>query len=209
VSASDVELLHAWRDGSAEAGDELVGRYFTGVFRFFRGKLPLHADELTQETFLACVEAKERFKDGYSFRSYLFGIGRNKLLQHFENRGRSVKAAAFSRLSIADLAPSPSRVAGQDEERARILAALQDLPVDHQIAIELVYWEGMRVREVAEVLGVPSGTVKSRLVRARASLAKVLAPQLAPDEFDVAGGTRALADGLDPNAAGGSGVPVP
>ena len=72
---------------------------------------------------------------------------------------------------------------------------MQELPVDHQIAIELHYWEGMRVREVAEVLGVPAGTVKGRLMRARTALAKALADH----EFDIAG--------LDPKS-GGSGVPV-
>jgi RNA polymerase sigma factor (sigma-70 family) len=199
--------LYAWRDGDAVAGEELVGRYFTSIFRFFRGKVPLAADELTQETFLACMEARGRFEEGNSFRSYLFGIARHKLIQHFEHRGRSVKAEALSRMSIADLAPSPSRVAGQDEERTRVLAALQDLPVDYQIAIELVYWEGMRVREVAEVTGVPEGTVKSRLLRARAALAKALAPHLDEDSFDIAAHTRAVADSLDPKP-GASGVDV-
>jgi RNA polymerase sigma-70 factor (ECF subfamily) len=181
VAESDLELLRAWREGAAVAGNELVERYFGGVFRFFRGKVPLHADELTQQTFLACVEAKERFRDGSSFRAYLFGIARNKLIQHFEHRGRSVQASALSRVSIADLSPSPSRLLARDEERTRILAALQDLPVDHQIVIELVYWEHMPLREVADVLEVAEGTVKSRLARARASLAKALGPALGVD----------------------------
>ena len=189
MATTDLELLVAWRDGSSAAGDELVGRYFASVFRFFRRKVPMAADELTQQTFLACVEAKERFKEGNSFRSYLFGISRRKLVHHFERRGKSVKADAFSRLSIADLAPSPSRVAAQDEERARVLAALHNLPVDHQIAIELVYWEGMRLREVADVLDVPPGTIKSRLSRARASLAEVLGPQLTDESFSAEGGS--------------------
>jgi RNA polymerase sigma-70 factor (ECF subfamily) len=181
VAGTDLELLRAWREGAAIAGNELVERYFSSVFRFFRGKVPLHADELTQQTFLACVEAKERFRDGSSFRAYLFGIARNKLIQHFERRGRSVHASALSRVSIADLSPSPSRLLAQDEERTRILAALQELPVDHQIVIELVYWEHMPLREVADVLEVAQGTVKSRLARARASLAKALGPAFGPD----------------------------
>ncbi|MEM6997249.1 MAG: sigma factor, partial [Myxococcota bacterium] len=72
----DLQLWRGWRDGDAASGNELVQRHFTSIFRFFRGKVPAHADELTQQTFLACIEAKDRFRDGNSFRSYLFGIAR-------------------------------------------------------------------------------------------------------------------------------------
>lgn len=199
VATDDLELWRAWRDGDASAGNTLVERHFASIYRFFRGKLPVHADELTQQTFLACVEAKTRFRDGNSFRSYLFGIARNKLLHHFEGRGKSVRAGALSRLSIMDLAPSPSGVVAQLEDRARLLSALQCLPVDHQIVIELVYWEHMPLREVAGVVGAPEGTIKSRLHRARAQLHEELSrqrPQAPALDFEAA--TQRLARSLAP-----------
>ena len=56
------------------------------------------------------------------------------------------------------------------EVQRLVLEALRGLPLDHQIALELFYWEGMSVGELATVLGVPPGTVKSRLSRARENL---------------------------------------
>lgn len=198
VALDDLELWRAWRDGDAAAGNALVERHFASIYRFFRGKVAPHADELTQQTFLACVEAKTRFRDGNSFRSYLFGIARNKLLHHFEGRGKSVRAGALSHMSIMDLAPSPSGVVAELEDRARLLSALQCLPVDHQIVIELVYWEHMPLREVAEVVGAPEGTIKSRLHRARAQLHEELSRQQPNATLDFEAATERLARSLAP-----------
>ncbi|MEM6989326.1 MAG: sigma-70 family RNA polymerase sigma factor [Myxococcota bacterium] len=171
---SDAELIQRWRDGDGNAGSKLVGRHFRAVFRFFRSKVGAEADELTQKTFLGCVESRDRFRDDLPFRAYLFGIARKQLLRHFEGRGKGFPADAFSRMSVADLAPSPSRLAAGREEVERLMVAMQRLPVDSQIAIELVHWEGLKLAAVAEVLGVSVGSIKGRMHRAREQLKREL-----------------------------------
>ena len=69
--------------------------------------------------------------------------------------------------SIVDLAPGLSTIAIQRAEQRLLVEALQRLPLDLQMAIELYYWEELSVAELAEALEVPAGTVKSRLHRAR------------------------------------------
>jgi len=73
--------------------------------------------------------------------------------------------------SIMDLTPRPSRVVAERREQQLLLAALRAIPVDLQIAVELYYWEGLSGSELAAVLDVPEGTVRSRLRRAREALA--------------------------------------
>lgn len=194
--SSDETLWEAWCGGDKAAGDALVQRYFLAIVRFFRSKVYGHADELTQATFLGCVEARARMVGG-RFRPFLYGIARKKLLQHFERRGRSVDADGFSHFSVADLADSPSRIVADDDQRRRVLQALQHIPVDHQIVIELAYWEEMPLAEIAEVVGAPTGTIKSRLSRARAKLAEELAKLgVSRNEAELADVTRDAAAGL-------------
>lgn len=169
----DFELLEAWRDGDRSAGDELFGRHFAGVFRFFRNKLDeALAEDLTQTTFLACADSKERFRQHASFRTFLFGIARNHLYMHYRKRGRHRGRVEFMSQSVADLGAGPETIVAAKAEQRLLLQALRQIPVDFQIAVELYYWEGLSTREVAEVLEVPEGTVRSRLTRAREHLAR-------------------------------------
>src|SRR5262249_11003925 len=76
----DLVLLERWRSGDERAGEALCARYFEEIYRFFVHKLPEHADDLMQQTFLACVKSRDRFQGKSSFRTYLFAIARNELL---------------------------------------------------------------------------------------------------------------------------------
>ncbi len=161
----DRELLAQWREGDANAGNRLFERHFDSVYRFFRNKLPMHADDLVQQTFLACVRSRDAFREGATFRTYLFTVARSKLYDELRRRS-SRPAADFGDTSLVDLGVSPSaKIAGKEEYRAA-LAALRQLPLDLQIAVELYYIEGLRGPELASALEIPEGTVRSRLRRA-------------------------------------------
>lgn len=176
--SDDRELLEAWRDGDEAAGRALFERHFDAIFRFFRAKLPEAAEDLTQQTFLGCVRGKDRFRGDASFRTYLFTVARNRLYTYLRDRGRRARVettAEPAELSIADLAdPSPSAIIAGRQEQRLLLEALRRLPLDLQIAIELHYWEGMTVREIALVVDTPEGTIKRRLQRARARLEDII-----------------------------------
>ncbi len=172
----DLDLLDAWRGGDGVAGDALVQRHFAALFRFFRNKLDdARAEDLVQTTMLALVDGRERFRELTSFRAFLFAIARNQLAMHFRSRAVRDKVIELGTASVADLGASPSAIVGAGEEQRLLAAALQRIPVDFQIAIELYYWEGLSTRELADVLGVPEGTVRSRLARAREQLAAHIA----------------------------------
>jgi RNA polymerase sigma-70 factor (ECF subfamily) len=152
------------------------------VSRFFRTKSPDSAEDLTQSTFLALVEAEERFR-GASFRAYVFGIARNQLLMHL--RAKSRFRGHFDPLtrSAVDAGASPARLAARHEQQRLITAALQRLPVDHQVALELHYFEGLSLEEIGDVLGRPVGTIKSHLSRGRTLLSEQLREIAATDEL--------------------------
>jgi RNA polymerase sigma-70 factor (ECF subfamily) len=165
---SDFELLRAWRAGSRDAGDALITRHMPAVLRFFASKIPQAASDLSQQTFLGAVEARDRIDEQRSFRAYLFGIARNRLLLHLHGR-KGVLVAPDTTMQAVDAA-SPSAVLAARQEQRVLLGALRRIPLDHQIALELYYWEDLSTVEIAEVLGVAQGTVRSRLARARSLL---------------------------------------
>jgi RNA polymerase sigma-70 factor (ECF subfamily) len=170
---TDFELLEQWRAGDRSAGNSLFTRHFRPLFRFFRTKVTDEAaEDLTQVSFLACVDGRDKFRNASSFRTYLFAIARNQLFMHFRKRGRQDAVVAFETQSMVDLGAGPSTIVAAKAEQRLLLKALRRIPVDFQIAIELYYWEGVPTAEIATVLDVPEGTVRSRLTRGREHLAK-------------------------------------
>jgi RNA polymerase sigma-70 factor (ECF subfamily) len=168
----DRELLEAWRGGDDRAGRKLVERHFAAIYRFFANKLGDDVDDLVQQTFLACVEGRERIGEA-GFRAYLFGVARNRLQRHFRAR----YGARQDDVSVAQLVDSVMTAAeqlAQRREQKLLLRALRRLPIDLQIALELAYWEGLTDREVAAILEMPVGTLKSRLRKGRMLLDEIM-----------------------------------
>lgn len=175
MTATD-EALHArWRGGDRSAGHALFERYFDALFRFFENKASGgDVSDLVQRTFLGCVEARDRFQGAASFRTFLFAIARHELSGFYRSRRRGAPLD-FGVSSVADLGASPSTLVRKKSERACLTEALQSLPLDLQIAVELRFWEGLSGPDLAVVLGVPEGTIRSRLRRALEALRDALA----------------------------------
>lgn len=160
----------AWRAGDAAAGERLVQRHLESIHRFFSNKVRGSVDDLVQKTFLACVESVEGFEGRSSFRSYLFAIARNVLYRHYRDGDERLDPLTVSAAAtMADQRSVADRVATREEQRL-LLLALRNLPLELQTMLELAYWEGLADRELAEVLQIPVGTVKSRLRKARSLL---------------------------------------
>ncbi len=168
--AADLELLDAWRGGDGAAGEALFDRYFESVYRFFGNKVGRDIDELVQQTFLGCLEARDRFRGDASFRTFLFAVARKQILRYREGRFGGRASESFQDSRVADLDATPTQFVVERQEQALLLRALRRLPLDLQIAVELFYWEEMRSADIAEVLEIPHGTVRSRLRRARSLL---------------------------------------
>jgi RNA polymerase sigma-70 factor (ECF subfamily) len=161
----DFDLLVAWREGDPAAGNLLFDRHFRSLHRFFRNKSSNEVDDLVQQTFLACVEARDRFQGHSSFRTYLFAAARNILFKSY--RRAAVQAGCDpGELTLEAVGPTPSSALGRKADERILLSALRRLSLDNQIAIELYHFEGMTGPQLAEVLGLPEPAVRSRLRRA-------------------------------------------
>lgn len=189
--SDDFELLQRWKDGDKAAGNELVERHFSSVYRFFRSKIDSDVDDLAQRTFLASLESFDRIREG-TFRAYLLGIARHMLFHQYRSKRTKGQIEDFLTFSAEDLGGSPSQLRADREEKKLLLRGLRSIPIDFQICVELHYWEGMGVAEIAQVLGVQAGTVKSRLFRARQMLRERIEAMHASAEI-----VRSTIDDLD------------
>jgi RNA polymerase sigma factor (sigma-70 family) len=181
VERGDFELLEAWRGGDREAGAELFDRHFSAMYRFFRGKVDDGLDDVIQTVFLACLKSTVPLRRDATFRSYLFTVAKNELYRRFRERRRQGDADV-SLSALADLGASPPSIVARAQEQRLLLAALRRIPLELQIIVELHYWEELSGPELAEVLDIPEGTVRSRLRRAREAL-EVEIGKVARDEL--------------------------
>lgn len=141
--------------------------------RFFRDKVSEPAD-LVQETFLACREHIDRFREEASFRTFLFSIASNVLGKFYRAKAGPRGKVDLGTVSVEDLGESPSRVLAEREERRLLLLALRRLSVEQQTLLELHYWERMTDSELSVVLGLSLGTVKTRKRAARVRLKRII-----------------------------------
>lgn len=169
---SDEDILSAWRNGDNAAGEVLYDRHADAVARFFRNKLPDDVEELIQATFMAVVEGRDHIRPTASFRAYVLGIARHKLLDHLRALGR--RTLSLDDESIANLAPGPSTMVARKREQRLLLEGLRRIPVEHQIALELAYWEGLNAAEIAEIVGISHSAMRSRMSKARVLLEQAM-----------------------------------
>lgn len=167
---TDDELLSAWQDGDARAGEQLFDRYFKALTRFFRNKIGEGIDDLIQQTVLGLLESKGAFRGEGSFRSFVFGVAYNVLRNHFRRARRDAGQLDVGVTSIAQLGTGPVEVLAKRHEERLLLQALRSIPIEHQVLLELYFWEPLTAPEIAEVLGVPVGTVRTRIRRAKVLL---------------------------------------
>lgn len=169
-------LLERWREGDRSSGEALFGRHFDAVYRFLANRVDGEATDLVQATFLACLEGRDAFRGDASFRTFLFAIARHQLFGHWRERRRAPGLDVASS-SLVELAPSPSHCTARAQQIRRVADALDRLPMDLQIALQLYHCEELSAPELAVVLAIPEGTVRSRLRRARESLLALLEVQ--------------------------------
>jgi RNA polymerase sigma factor (sigma-70 family) len=184
VPPSDADLIESsWADPEAFAG--IFDRHFPAVYRFCVRRVDLStAEELAGETFLRAFSARRRYDLSHeNDRPWLFGVARNVLREHFRRARREDTA---NRRSVATELPEsfdPVVLADGAREDVRSIAlALPTLPGDEVETLLLFVWDGLSYEECARALGVPIGTVRSRLSRVRRRLQEVLTqPSECPD----------------------------
>ncbi len=163
---SEEMLLGAWRAGDRGAADELLRRCTPLLQSFFRQRTSQNVDELVQRTLVACLQAVDQFEGRATFRSFLLGIARNQFLMSL----RSNRPSEQPNLLTTFPEDSPSQLVASKEELRILVEALNTTPSPFREALRMFYWDELSVEEIARVLAISSGTVKSRLARGRAMI---------------------------------------
>lgn len=151
---------------------------------------PEDAEDLTQETFFRAYRSLRSFRGECSISTWIFRIAANLCTdQYRRNRKRpvSIDSPVFYendqlKYEIPDQSPSPAEIAESLEVRSAIMSAIKRLPEDQRKVVLLRDVYGFKYEEVAFCLGIPVGTVKSRLNRARLLLRVYLSGLTRPDE---------------------------
>jgi RNA polymerase sigma-70 factor (ECF subfamily) len=176
--ASDVELIHRVQLGDTGAFDELMQRYAASVYKVTYSLTRNHADadDLSQETFIRAYRAIARFDEHYRFYTWVRRIAVNLCFNHLK-RGKKFRFIPLpmgdgeaESVDIAD--PQPQ--AADSGLRRDLDQALTKLPPDQRAVFVLRVDEEMSYSEISQALGIPVGTVMSRLNRAREKLRDLL-----------------------------------
>jgi RNA polymerase sigma-70 factor (ECF subfamily) len=179
-SRSDEDLLLGYRNrGDRRAFEELVHRYEGELFNYLRRYLgdAEMAEDAFQATFLQVHLKCERFEPGRKVRPWLYTVATNQAIdaQRRERRhrmvsldrryaGRQGDEGAGSLAELLDAQEqSPTDVLESAEQARHVRRAIRELPESLREVLLLVYYQGLKYREAAEVLSIPVGTVKSRL----------------------------------------------
>lgn len=178
---NDAALIAAAQGGSLEAFNRLVRRHERAVYNVALRLVgaTMAAEEVTQDTFMRAYGALERFRGG-DFRPWLLRIATNRAYDELRRRKRA--PGSFEELTY-EPEVEWSTLTGVEEPDARaerlelgrtLRAALAQLPTDQRVAVVLSDVQGYDYWEIAAITGVPYGTVKSRLSRARGRLRTIL-----------------------------------
>ena len=184
VPLEDLELVEKVKAGETEAYAGLVHKYQDRVFNAcwrICGHME-DARDLTQEAFLKALEGIAGFRQQSGFYTWVFRVAVNLALSHRRKAGTrravSLDQGGATGTQAEDLArrvrgspgDDPAARASEAELQGQVARALQALDDDHRAVVVLRDIEGFGYHEIGEILDIPTGTVKSRLYRARMAL---------------------------------------
>ena len=179
------ELIKRVKNGDLDAFSELVGRYEKKAFNFtYRMLKDAHtAEDVTQEAFLRVFRKIETLKENSSFSTWFYTILNNICLDYLRKKSRYPDTVSIGQksaddeeyeLQIEDNSIGPHESLEKKEAMALLEKALDKLSDEHRAIIILRDIEGRDYEEIAKILSISLGTVKSRLSRARLALRKFL-----------------------------------
>jgi RNA polymerase sigma-70 factor (ECF subfamily) len=177
----DEKVIERCLQGDDAAWETVVNQYAKRIYNltYRYTSRQDEAEDLTQEIFIRVYQNLKSFRsDSGTFQSWIMKVGRNLIIDHYRRTRRYQQAAGTEEMETMNLkddkVPNPQRVAEQSEASRFLSEGLRALSPELKEAIILRDLEGMAYLEIAELLGIPEGTVKSRINRARLELAKLL-----------------------------------
>lgn len=180
TKAEETRVIQAVLSGEPERYEALVHANEKAIYNLCLRMLGNEQDALdaAQETFLRAWRALDRFRGDSRFSTWLYRLASRICLDILRARPAqaplSLTTEDEDEFSLPDPAPSPHRKAEQSELRHLVENALHQLPPEHRAIVILRDVNGLSYEEIASVTGLESGTVKSRIHRARRKLASIL-----------------------------------
>jgi RNA polymerase sigma-70 factor (ECF subfamily) len=184
----DRELIEMAREGRESAYREVLARYerpvFSLVYRMVRDRAL--AEDLSQETFVRAFNAIGSYNPKYKFSSWIFKIANNLTIDHLRKKkldtvsidgsphASTAEDQASTRLVVEDTAERPDAYVESMELGSQLEEAIGTLREEYRTVVLLRHVEGYAYDEIAEIMGIPLGTVKTYLHRARAELKNAL-----------------------------------
>ena len=161
--------------GERAAFDELIDRWHQPLWKYVRrlARDDDAASEVVQDVWVRVIRGLGRLRDGSRLRPWLFGIARRTLMDRLRSQYAEPRAADEPSEDLA-AADDSTTLDPADDDLDRMHEELSRLPAVEQEALTLFYLRELSLAQIAEVLGVPVGTVKSRLFRARRLLRAAL-----------------------------------
>ena len=179
---SDAKLVARCLKGDARSWESLLQMYSGRVFNLayrYTGRYDL-SEELTQDIFLRIFENLDSFRpETGSLRNWIMRVGRNLIIDHYRATRKDRNVAGSEELEVLDFTdhneiPNPFQDLYSKERAEFLISGLRRLTHELREAVVLRDIEGLSYQEIAELLGIPDGTVKSRINRGRIELARVL-----------------------------------
>lgn len=181
---SDDELLLRFRGGETEAFGELVRRFQRELYAYLRRYLGQEAlaEDVFQNTFLQVYQKVQQFEDGRKVRPWLYAIATHQAIDALRRQNRRLTVSLDQMTASAEgdvgtwgqtlpaLDQEPFAALELTEQRQRVRESVEALPEHLKLTVILAYYQGLKYREIADILEIPVGTVKSRLHAALAKL---------------------------------------
>jgi RNA polymerase sigma-70 factor (ECF subfamily) len=180
----DRALIEGFLGGDEKAFEALVDKHYERIDRLALRILGdgMVAEEIAQETFVRVYRGLSRFRGDASFHSWLYRITLNLCLTHLRHRTRRVVSPDVSAALAASQGTDPAARVEAEQRRVLVRHAVDALPPHYRIVVVLNSVEGLPYQEIAALLGVPLGTVKSRINVAKRLLREKLRHLLGPPD---------------------------
>ena len=182
---NDKELVARAKEGDTQAFDVLVRKYQYKVLnlvgRYVQGD---EAQDVAQEAFIRAYRGLKNFRGDSAFYTWLYRVAVNSAKNYLMSSGKRKSkqqvdiddAEYFDEATLLREQHTPEHMLQTDELEVKVFEAISSLPEDLKIALTLREMDGMSYEDIADTVGCPIGTVRSRIFRAREALDKVIKP---------------------------------
>jgi RNA polymerase sigma-70 factor (ECF subfamily) len=174
-AALDLEIVREVLDGKTDRFRELVTRYQNMIagIAWRSGSKREDVEDVVSEVLLKVYRNLHQYRPDHAFSTWLYKLTANHVVDR-SRRMKKERGRTEMPEQVTDGAPGAAETIETDERHALVREALQHVDPRYREVMHLVYVEGLKVEETARILGTPEGTVKTRLMRGREALKKIL-----------------------------------